>query len=742
MPDMSGMTLGKYRLIERLGRGGMAEVYRAYQPSLDRDVAVKVMHGYMVEDTEFVGRFQREARAVASLHHPHIVQMYDFDREGDAFFMVMEYISGETLKVRLERFHAEGRRMPMEEVVRVFRDLCDALDYAHGQGCIHRDIKPANVMFEGDRLMLTDFGLATIAGGTRFTVTGTILGTPAYMSPEQGRGEQGDVMSDVYAVGIMFYEVVTGQVPYDADTPLAIVYKHLNEPLPIPSRLNPAISPALERVILKALAKAPEDRFQSAGALADALEAAVAGEGLPAEAGQPVIVPERRAKPKLSVSTPVAEPGAAQPRRWLPLVLGGVGALIVAGVIVAAVFVLPGLSGGLRPTPTVGMGAPSPKPREKPTPQPGDAAIPPEALAHYERGVALLTQEFDPQAALPEFAQAIKLAPSFAEAYHMRGLAHQQLGEFDKAESDYNEAIAWNPDLAEAYHDRGRLFMYELERKDEAMADFDRALAINPGFAQVYVDRARLFMWREQGERAMADIERALELDPNLPEALTLRGEFHFYRGEYRQAIPGLARSVEIFPADLWPWEMLGQCYYMLGEYGEALATYDRALPHIPDGVSLYYGRAFVHFALGDMEAALADFERVLRMDPNFVGAYYGRGRVYAATERYEEAIADFNRVLKSPDEVDFWPYFLDTHPLIDRAWAHYALGHVDEALADMDALVRRMGEFHVAYYQRGLLYKELGRVDEARTDFKEAWRLAPDPEWKARIEAELDALP
>jgi tetratricopeptide (TPR) repeat protein/tRNA A-37 threonylcarbamoyl transferase component Bud32 len=748
MPDMSGRTLGKYRLIERLGRGGMAEVYRAYQPSLDRDVAIKVMHGYMVEDDEFVGRFGREARAVASLHHPHIVQMYDFDADAGTYFMVMEYIGGETLKARLERLAAEDRRMPLEEAARNFCALCDALDYAHAQGCVHRDIKPANVMFENDRLMLTDFGLATIAGGTRFTVTGTILGTPAYMSPEQGRGEPGDVRSDIYALGVMLYEVVTGQVPFDADTPLAIVYKHLNEPLPIPTQLNPDIPPAVERVILKALAKAPDDRFQSAGALADALSAAVGGEELPAQVYE-IVSPEPLTEP--SAETVVTQPPPAKParRKWLPLVLGGAGALLLAGLAAAVIlFVLPGLGPGSGDgEEPVGTSVPvagftPTAPHKKPPSSSPDVKVQSEALAHYEEGVRILFEEMDPRRALPELARAIEIDPGFAEAYHMRGVAHQMMGEYQRAEGDYSEAIARKPDLAAAYLDRGRMFLHDLQRDDEALADLNMAIEIDPGLAPAYVERARYYMWHGGEERARADAERALELDPNLAEALTMAGEFHYKRFECEEAIPYLSRSVEIMPEDPWPWEMLGQCYHELGQYDKALATYDMGLRANQDEVWLRYGRAFVHLELGDVEAAMKDFEHALRIDPGFAGARYGRGLAHVASGRYEEAIADFTWVIENAHEDEYvWPYFLDTHPLVDRAAAHYELGDVDAAFADLNALMERIPDFHIAYYYRGLLHKELGQIDEARADLEEAWRLAPDPEWKAKVDEELEGL-
>ncbi|MBN1937646.1 MAG: protein kinase [Anaerolineae bacterium] len=333
MADLTGRTLGKYRLTQRLGRGGMAEVYRAYQPNLERDVAVKVMHGYLAEEEGFVVRFKREATSVAALRHPHIVQVYDFDVEDDIHFMVMEYIDGETLKARLQQLNAEGRRMPLEEVARVFCALCDALDYAHAQGRIHRDIKPANIMFDSKRLVLTDFGIASIVGGTRYTASGAMVGTPAYMSPEQGLGEPGDVRSDVYSLGVILYEMVTGRVPYDADTPLAIVLKHLNEPLPLPRQVSADVPPVVEHIILKALAKSSDDRYQSAGALANALEVAVKRIEMPTE---------MPSEPLEMVWEPVS--AAPRPKR-LSAALIGVAGLIVVGLIAAALLVLPKLTG-------------------------------------------------------------------------------------------------------------------------------------------------------------------------------------------------------------------------------------------------------------------------------------------------------------------------------------------------------------------------------------------------------------
>jgi len=270
MASLTGKTLGKYQIIERLGRGGMAEVYKAYHPQLERYAAVKVLHGFLAEGEDFQTRFQREAKAIAALRHPNIVQIYDIDTDDENYYMVMEFIDGGTLKDRL--IQAKGP-LAIEEMAHIFREVASALDYAHRKGVLHRDIKPANVLLdESGRVVLTDFGIARIVSETQFTVTGTLVGTPAYMSPEQGKGMSIASPSDIYSLGIILYEMVTGKVPFDADTPLAVIHKHINEPLPSPRTIRDDIPQVLEAVIVKALAKEAEDRYQSAAEMIDAAE--------------------------------------------------------------------------------------------------------------------------------------------------------------------------------------------------------------------------------------------------------------------------------------------------------------------------------------------------------------------------------------------------------------------------------------------------------------------------------------
>ena len=282
---LEGKTLGKYRVLEPLGRGGMARVYRAYHPQLDRYVAIKVLRSDLMEDEAFgadasadetwQARFQREAQSVAALRHANIVQVFDFDVQDDVYYMVMELLEGDTLKTRLNDYRVRGEQMDWGEIVRIMLDVLDGLAYAHSERMIHRDIKPANILLSRrGQAVIGDFGIAHIIGGTRYTISGALMGTLHYMAPEQGMQGLCDARSDIYSLGVVFYEMLTQRTPFDADTPLAILMKHVNDPLPLPRRINPEIPEPLERIVFTSLAKKPEDRYQSAAEMAEALRAA------------------------------------------------------------------------------------------------------------------------------------------------------------------------------------------------------------------------------------------------------------------------------------------------------------------------------------------------------------------------------------------------------------------------------------------------------------------------------------
>lgn len=273
-PTWIGQTLsGRYKIEEILGQGGMSAVYKAFDPNLKRVVAIKLVHPHLSTDPEFVKRFEEEASVVASLRHPNIVQVYDFNSDQGINYMVMEYVPGETLQERLKRLNDSQRRMPLEETLKITINICEALSYAHKRGMVHRDIKPANIMLDvNNQAILMDFGIVKIIGGSMHTVTGAVMGTARYMPPEVVRSEPADQRSDIYALGITLYEMLSGKPPFEANSAMTVMMMHLNDPIPDIRPLRADLDPQLMPVLMKALAKDRDQRYASADEFATALK--------------------------------------------------------------------------------------------------------------------------------------------------------------------------------------------------------------------------------------------------------------------------------------------------------------------------------------------------------------------------------------------------------------------------------------------------------------------------------------
>lgn len=244
--SLVGRTLGKYEIVGLIGQGGMATVYKAYQREIDRHVALKVLPPHPGQDPQYVERFRLEARTVARLQHPHILPLYDYGNQDDILFLVTAYVEGGSLGDRIR--HGP---MPLADVDHVLRQISSALDYAHKNGMIHRDIKPDNILLDKEgNALLTDFGIVKLAeGDANLTATGGMIGTPAYMSPEQGQGLPVSPATDVYSLGVVVFEMISGQQPYTADTGLQIVLKHITEPIPSVVEIKPGVPPAVDLVL-------------------------------------------------------------------------------------------------------------------------------------------------------------------------------------------------------------------------------------------------------------------------------------------------------------------------------------------------------------------------------------------------------------------------------------------------------------------------------------------------------------
>jgi serine/threonine protein kinase len=341
MPDWLGKVIGKVRIEKFLARGGMAEVYLATHLTLERPVAVKLLHSHIEEEPILLERFNREAKVVAGLRHPNIVQIFDFDTSDGHPYIVMEYLKGPTLANYLRGLHARNERIPSHQVARLLKALTAALDYAHEQGVIHRDIKPGNIILhkKGDAIPLdkpltndveaivTDFGLVRIVDAASQTASGMVSGTPAYMSPEQARGDKTDHRTDIYSLGVVLYEMLAGRVPFEADSTMSVLYMQIhNTPPPIPGTL-----PEVQAVLDRALAKNPADRYQSSREMAVDFFLSI---GMTSQAEtilQPY--PDKAKSTDLPRPTPPAtQPKPTRNRTWLGLGIASLIGLLAVGL--------------------------------------------------------------------------------------------------------------------------------------------------------------------------------------------------------------------------------------------------------------------------------------------------------------------------------------------------------------------------------------------------------------------------
>ena len=358
--SLVGKMLGQYQIMGVLGKGGMATVYKAYQPSLERNIALKVLFPHFAQP-EFVARFKREALAAGRLSHPNVVHIYDAGEAAGYYYIAMEYIEGGTLKDRLdERGHAP---LDSQAISQVVQGVGGALEYAHRQGIVHRDIKPANIMFTKDnRVVLADLGLAKFFEAADLTQMTALIGTPFYMSPEQARSQAVDARSDIYSFGVVIYEMLTGRVPFEAETPWMAIHQHIYETPPPIRQLNPVVSEAVAQVVEKALAKEPKERYQHVEDLVQAFM----GAQKPASATVAPVQP--KIKPNALAIT-------EEKRRATPALYWAGGVL---SLLVLAALILIWNPGGLlrssggdltaTPTATVALAANTPSPSSVPAP--------------------------------------------------------------------------------------------------------------------------------------------------------------------------------------------------------------------------------------------------------------------------------------------------------------------------------------------------------------------------------------
>jgi serine/threonine-protein kinase len=347
-PGWIGQTLSnRYKIEALLGQGGMSSVYKATDPNLKRVVAIKLIHPHLSSDVSFVQRFESEAAAVASLRHSNIVQVYDFNNDNGTYYMVLEFIAGETLQDRMKRLVENGRQLTLEETLKFISNIADAVGYANERGVVHRDIKPANIMLDVQgQAILMDFGIVKIMGGDSHTTTGALVGTARYMSPEIIRGTSPDHRADIYSLGVTLFEMLSGRPPFVSDSAMTLMMMHLNDPVPDVREFRSDVPVEIKKILEKCLEKEREDRYQSGAELSKDLKqslnnlmnkpvlaaqtmkmtAKIEKETPPLSKPEPVSIPQASYTPPSQFYTPPPSTGQTSPPRkinWKWLVGGG-----------------------------------------------------------------------------------------------------------------------------------------------------------------------------------------------------------------------------------------------------------------------------------------------------------------------------------------------------------------------------------------------------------------------------------
>ena len=689
------VQIGPYTVLEEIARGGMGVVYRA-QDAEGRLVALKLLLAKRSQEQHARKRFEKEVSALSRLRHPQIVPILGTGEHEGSPWLALEYVEGESLQARLAR-----GPLPIDEAVRVARQLAQALGYMHRCGVLHRDLKPDNVLLRGDEALLTDFGLVLDqqSSRSRLTATGIFQGSPGYWAPEQARGQvqAHGPTTDVYGLGAVLYACLTARAPVEA----ASLQEHLQtvrfRRTQAPRELRPDVPAWLSELCMRCLAPEPQSRPASADEVA---------RGLVLAGGAVDMTASGRSL------------GA-----W-PWVVAALGLALTTALLGWAI---------------LGGGNPEPQPRE-PTPPPpvDDAEVEPPAAgepppaapepseggrdpeaarAAFQLGVEHATQGRFAEA-VEAFGRAVQLDPGYVLAHAGRGRAKAEQQLWAEALADFDRAIELRPDDARLYANRAQC-QAGLRRFAEAIADNDRAIQLDPDFAVAYRGRAECELQLGRPAEALPDFDRAVQLDPN--DALTYRSRASARTrlGRYAMALADLDRALELDPSDALAFSNRGGCKATLQRFEEAIADFDRALQLAPERAVDYALRGDCNSALGELTRAIEDYDRALELDPNSVLAYRGRATCRTRQGRFEEAIVDLDRALALDPN--------NGSAIRNRGQCKLQLGRLPEAIEDFDRALGLDPDDPLAHRSRGYCKARLGRYAEALADYDRAIELRPD---------------
>ncbi|GHV27678.1 hypothetical protein AGMMS4952_09780 [Spirochaetia bacterium] len=605
MENMIGKEILNYRIEQELGKGGMGSVYLAINKNIDQKVAIKVLNENLAGSVVIRKKFKDEAQLLCSLDHPNIVKFLNFVENDDGVFLIMEYIDGITLE---EFINSKNGLIVEKRAYEMFDQIVNAFAYAHKKGVIHRDIKPANIVLTGDTddnfvPKVLDFGIATIVSESTETEMGWVVGTPSYMSPEQVLGVKVDARSDIYSLGVLLHQMLTGRVPYDITTlsELEINNKVVKDPLPRMKEFYPYISDKMQEMVDKAVTKEPAQRFQSCHEfrkvlkntlnpdktkrvikiLAVALVLLLVGGGLWYRNYTIAAYMERGTifankgdyKQAIENFTGVLK---LAPNRYDVYTLRG-------RAIIASINYVDNHAEDFEKAIFSGLRSDVPKERIDDAIADFDQSIRinPNISAFYSRANAY-SDKGDYDRAIADYTEAIRINPNVASSYNSRGITYSDKGDYDRAIADYTEAIKLDPKHFAAYNSRGYAYTDKGDY-DRAIEDFNQAIRIEPEVASAYNNRGYAYSAKGDYDRAIADFNEALMLNPKYVSAYNNRGLAYSKKGNYDRAIEDFNQAIRIEPEVAPLYGNRGLAYYRKGQRNQAIQDLEKAIQLNPD---------------------------------------------------------------------------------------------------------------------------------------------------------------
>jgi serine/threonine protein kinase/Tfp pilus assembly protein PilF len=677
---MIGQTISHYRILEKLGEGGMGVVYKAEDTNLDRFVAIKTLPRRIAANSEERERFKREAKAAAALNHPNIATIYGIEELDDETVIVMEYIEGKELSE-----HTGSGALPVDQAIDLALPIAEGLGAAHRKGIVHRDVKSSNIMMSANgQPKIMDFGLAKVRGAAQVTKEGTTIGTAAYMSPEQARGEEVDHRSDIWSFGVLLYEMLAGGRPFRSDYDQAVVYAILNEDPPALTGIRPELPEKLEAIVRKCLAKDPEQRYQSMDAAIGELKALRAPTSDSITAKQPVI---------------------GTRRRRLPVLLAGVAGIII--LILGALYLF------TRPEPTsVDKKSVAVLPFENlnrdqeseyfsdgmtediitQLSKIGDLRVISRTSSMRYKGADKGLREIGKELGVATLLEGsirrsgdrVRITSQLVDAEtdeHLWAEVYDRnLEDIFEVQSDVAQQIAaaLQATLSPAekarierqptknltaydYYLKGREDYRQYRERDNenAIEYFKKALELDPEYSLAYAGLGDAYaqrQWRFGYPRAWLDSsivmsEKALEIDPNSAEAFKALGLAYEYRGWLRQALESNEKAVALNPSYQDAVANTGWVHWMRGDLDKGYQWMRRSTVLNPADAQHFFGIGTVLTTLGDTVRARKYLERALDLRPDFEYAYWGKVNLFMIQGKYQEAIAESKKLLEIAPE-------------------------------------------------------------------------------------------